>query len=97
MLLLSRTVLPVQLPDGNPPMDPKPFVTLAVPRVVDRPDLPPALAEFYARHEGVGRDCEGYRYRSVRLHRLEEVARVGWSGLGLVGRASALGLGLLEH
>jgi hypothetical protein len=64
-------------------MDLMPFVRLAAPRVVDRPDLPPELAAFYTWHEGVGRDCDPDR--SVRLHRLDEVTRVGWSGLGLVG------------
>jgi hypothetical protein len=68
-------------------MDPMPFVRLARPRVADRPGLPAVLAEFYARHEGVGRDCDPDR--SVRLHRLDEVDRVGWGGLGLVGDTPA--------
>jgi hypothetical protein len=64
-------------------MDQKPFVPLPTPRAVGQSDLPPDLAEFYARHDGVGRACDPDR--SVRLHRLDEVTRVGWGGLGLVG------------
>jgi hypothetical protein len=64
-------------------MDLKPFVRLAVPRVGDRPDLPPDLAEFYTQYEGVGRKCDCDR--SVRLHTLDEVVRVAWKDLGFVG------------
>jgi hypothetical protein len=63
----------------------KPFVHLAAPRAVKRSELPPDLAKFYAAHEGVG--LESSPDRPVRLCRLEEVARVGWNDLGLVGDA----------
>jgi hypothetical protein len=54
----------------------KPFVDLAAPRVVKRSELPPDLAKFYARHEGVGLDSS--TDRPVRLCRLEEVALIRW-------------------
>jgi len=60
-------------------MEPKPFITLPLPRVVDRPELPPDLADFYAQHEGIGLDTEPDR--TVRLCRLNEVARGGWKDL----------------
>src|SRR5262245_3480845 len=62
-----------------PHEDLKPFVPLAAPRVVNRPELPPDLAEFYSGHEGVGleRDPD----LPVRLCRLEEVALVRWNDL----------------
>jgi hypothetical protein len=64
-------------------MDPKPFIRLAEPRVVNRPELPPDLAEFYTWHEGIG--LESPPDRTVRLCRLDEVACVGWKELVLVG------------
>lgn len=63
-------------------MDLKPFVRLVASRTVSRPELPPDLAEFYAWHEGVG--LEGGPDRTVRLCRLDEVARIGWKDLLLV-------------
>jgi len=60
-------------------MDLKPFVQLAAPRTVHQPELPPDLAEFYARHEGVG--LESRWDRTVRLCRLDEVVRIGWKNL----------------
>ena len=74
-----RTVGAVSELDRNLPMTQKPFVRLASPRVVDRPDLPPELAEFYARHEGVGLNSSSRRV--VRLCKLTEVALVGWLDL----------------
>jgi hypothetical protein len=53
-------------------MDLKPFVQLAAPRVVNRPELPPELAEFYSGYEGVGLGSS--TDRPVRLCRLEELA-----------------------
>src|SRR5262245_22307286 len=63
-------------------MDPKPFVQLGAIREVNRPELPSDLAEFYARHEGIG--LESSPDRTVRLCRLDEVARIGWKDLQLV-------------
>ncbi len=60
-------------------MDKRPFIQLSAPRIVNRPDLPPDLAEFYTRHEGVGVDSPADR--TVRLCKLEEVARFGWKDL----------------
>src|SRR5262249_19706063 len=64
-------------------MDLKPFVHLAEPRAVNRSELPPDLAEFYTTHEGVG--LESSPDRAVRLCKLDEVTRVGWKDLRLVG------------
>jgi hypothetical protein len=65
-------------------MDRKPFVRLAAHRAVNRPELPPELAEFYAWHDGIGLEshCDHY---PLRLCKLDEVARGGWDDLGLVG------------
>jgi hypothetical protein len=41
------------------------------------------LAEFYAWHEGIGLDSDPYR--TVRLCKLDEVARIRWKDLGLPG------------
>jgi hypothetical protein len=60
-------------------MDPKPFAKLAARRVVNRPELPPDLVEFYAEHEGIG--LESNSDRVVRLCKLDEVARVMWKDL----------------
>ncbi len=57
-------------------MDMKPFIELAEPRVVNRPELPPDLVEFYTQHEGVGLDTS--TDRSVRLCRLDEVTLIRW-------------------
>jgi hypothetical protein len=62
----------------------KPYVRLATPRTVDRPELSPDLAEFYARHEGVGLEAD-WKERPVRLCKFAEVTRVGWEGLNQVG------------
>ena len=59
-------------------MDRKPFVPHPALRAVSPSDLPPDLAEFYARHEGVRRDSEWREdgglvtevYRTVRLCKL---------------------------
>ena len=79
-------------------MDLTPFRRLAAPRAVDR-RLPPELADFYARHEGVGLDTGPDRF--VRLCTLGEVVRVGWADVGSVGdvpeawgRFAALRVGL---
>jgi hypothetical protein len=69
-------------------MDIKPFFTLAAPRAVNRPELPPDLAEFYARHEGVG--LESSPNRTVRLCRLGEAARVGWKDLRIFAPGDAV-------
>jgi hypothetical protein len=57
-------------------VDLKPFIQLATPREVNRPELPPDLVEFYASHEGIG--LESDPDRTVRLCRLDEVVRVRW-------------------
>jgi hypothetical protein len=62
---------------GREPMDDKPFVKRLFP--IDPPDLPADLAEFYARHEGVG--LESSPDRVVRFCRLAEVTRIGWRDL----------------
>jgi hypothetical protein len=62
-----------------PSEDLKPFVPLAAPRVVNRPELPPDLAEFYSGHEGIG--LESSPDYPVRLCRLDEVALVRWNDL----------------
>src|ERR671922_2388364 len=67
---------------GGSHMGLKPFVRLPAARGVNRPELPPDLAEFYAWHEGVG--LESSPDLPVRLCKLDEVERVGWEGLGLV-------------
>ena len=64
-------------------MDPKPFIRLTAQRVVDRPELPPDLARFYAKNEGVG--LESSPKRVVRLCRLNEVALIGWPNLHILG------------
>jgi hypothetical protein len=60
-------------------MDLRPFVQLATPRALNRPELPPDLAEFYSGHEGVG--LESSTDRPVRLCRLDEVALLRWKDL----------------
>lgn len=67
---------------GESRMPSKPFVELASPRVVGRPELPPDLAEFYAQYEGVG--LESDPDRTVRLCQLMEVTRIGWMDLHIV-------------
>lgn len=57
-------------------MDPKPFVRLSLPRVIDRPDLPPDLARFFADHEGRGLESDPIRV--VRFCLLDEIKRGGW-------------------
>jgi hypothetical protein len=70
-------------------MDQKSFKRLAAPRAVNRPDLPLDLARFYAKHEGVG--LESTPKRIVRLCRLNEVTRIGWRDLHILGAADCLG------
>jgi len=60
-------------------MDLKPFVQLATSRAVNRPELPPDLAEFYSGHEGVGLGSS--IDRPVRLCRLDEVDLIRWKDL----------------
>jgi len=60
-------------------MDQKPFVQISAPREVNRPELPPDLAEFYTQHEGIG--LESPSDRTVRLCKLDEVVRYGWKDL----------------
>jgi hypothetical protein len=62
-------------------MDQKPFVRLAAPRSVNRPELPPDLTEFYTWHEGIG--LESSPDYCVRLCKLEEVEQVGWMDMSL--------------
>jgi hypothetical protein len=64
-------------------MYPKPFDQLAVPREVVRCGLPPDLADFYAHNEGVGLEAE-LTY-PVRFCKLDEVARIGWRDLDIIG------------
>lgn len=62
---------------------PKPFVRLAAPRVVDRPDWPRDLVQFYSENEAVWiDDAENW---SIELYPLHDVKRVDWAGLELVG------------
>jgi hypothetical protein len=61
-------------------MDLKPFLLLKAPRAVNRPELPPDLAEFYAEHEGIGLESSKDDY-PVRLCRLDQVARFAWKDL----------------
>jgi hypothetical protein len=63
-------------------MAPKPFIRLAARRVVNRPDLPADLAEFYAWNEGVGLESDCAHY-PVRLCKLDEVVCGGWKDLDL--------------
>lgn len=60
-------------------MDLMPFVRLPTARAVNRPELSADLADFYARHEGVG--LESSPDRPVRLCTLDEVTLVRWDGL----------------
>lgn len=60
-------------------MDLKPFVQLAAPRAVNRPELPKDLTEFYTWHEGIGLNSTWER--PVQLCTLDEVARIGWKDL----------------
>jgi hypothetical protein len=64
-------------------VDPKPFVRLTSPRVVERPGLPKDLVVFYAENEGVG--LKSNPDRVVRLCRLDEVSRIGWRDLHILG------------
>jgi hypothetical protein len=64
-------------------MDPKPFVSLTAPRMVEQFGLPSDLARFYAANEGVG--LESSPDRSVRLCRLDEVARIAWRHVHIFG------------
>ena len=59
-------------------MNRKPFVRLAARRTLNRVELPFDLAAFYAVHEGVGLDSD-YDHYPVRLCKLDEVARGGWT------------------
>jgi hypothetical protein len=60
-------------------MDLKPFIQLPARRMVNRPEFPPDLSEFYAEHEGIG--LERSPEYPLRLCRLDEVKRIGWKGL----------------
>ena len=60
------------------------YFALNAPRRVDRTDLPDDLARFYARHEGVG--LEAPPDRSVRIARLDQVRRLGWKDLHIMGQ-----------
>lgn len=70
-------------------LDPKPFEPLAEPRLLNRPELPPDLAQFYEQNEGVG--LESRPDRLIRLCRLDEVARVGWPDLHIFGENDCTG------
>jgi hypothetical protein len=65
-------------------VDPKPFERLVVPRALSRADLPADLAKFYAENEGVG--LESSPDRIVRLCRVDEVVRVAWRDLHVLGQ-----------
>jgi hypothetical protein len=62
----------------------KPFAKLAVPRAVQRSDLPIDLATFFANYEGIGLESDGDPECVVWLCRLDEVVRVGWTELGVI-------------
>ena len=64
-------------------MDQKPFVRLTAPRIVEQLGLPIDLAQFYSENEGVGRESSPDRF--VRLCRLNEVARIGWRDVHVLG------------
>jgi hypothetical protein len=68
-------------------MHQKPFLVLKQPRSVNRPDLPSDLVEFYSRHEGIG--LESSPERIVRLCKLDEVRRVAWRDLYVLGASKA--------
>lgn len=69
-------------PFGNG-LDPKPFVRLAPPRMVEQIGLPSDLARFYAENEGVGLESSPDRF--VRLCRLDEVTRMAWRDVHVFG------------
>jgi hypothetical protein len=64
-------------------LDQNPSTKLATARDVEVFGLPDDLSRFYAEHEGVG--LESSPDRPVRLCRLEEVEKVGWSDLHVIG------------
>lgn len=64
-------------------MDQNPSVRFTSQRSVEGLGLPKDLAQFYAENEGVG--LESSPDRLVRLCRLDEVARIGWSDLHIFG------------
>jgi hypothetical protein len=70
-------------------LNPKPFVKLKVPRFLIRPDLPPDLVKFYEQNEGVG--LESSPLRVVRICRLDEVTRIGWRDLRVLGEEECPG------
>lgn len=60
-----------------------PFVPLSTPRSTDNTGLPDDLAEFYRHSEGIG--LEAHPDNLIRLCTLEEVERIGWSDLHVIG------------
>ena len=70
-------------------MGQKPFVKLKVPRFLIRPDLPSDLVKFYEQNEGVG--LERSPNRVVRICRLQEVTRIGWRNLRILGEEECPG------
>src|SRR5688500_13228855 len=72
------TTSQVESDDGD-----RPFFTLRKPRTVARAGLPPDLATFCRSHEGIGIEHPPDRF--VRMCKLDEVRRVGWKDLHIVG------------
>lgn len=62
---------------------PKPFLSLATRRAVERTDLPPDLIRFYSESKALELNAEDHY--SICLSPLKAVKRVDWEGLGLVG------------
>lgn len=61
----------------------RPYCRLNPRRKLRFPELPTDLANFYCGYEGVGLASEGDH--SVRLCRLDEVVRIGWSDVHILG------------
>lgn len=59
------------------------YYKLARPREVERREMPDALRRFYRNHEGIG--LESPSSHVVRLARLDEVRRITWTDLHILG------------
>ncbi len=64
-------------------MSEMPFQRLSNARRLERADLPPDLAAFYERNEGLGLESDPDIL--VRMCRIEEVERIGWADLHVIG------------
>lgn len=70
-------------------MESRPFSLLATSRDLGRNDLPPELARFYEKNEGIG--LQSPADRIVRLCRLSEVKTCAWRDVPIFGSEDEAG------